>query len=50
MRGENQAGPLFTIVNCVDAWMMKLAVFSPLFIEMTLSLDVGIQMRCGKIH
>ena len=24
MRGENQAGPLFTIVNCVDAWMIAL--------------------------
>ena len=23
MRGENQAGPLFT-VNCVDAWMITL--------------------------
>ena len=24
MRGENQAGPLFTIVNCVEAWMIAL--------------------------
>ena len=24
MRGENQAGLLFTIVNCVDAWMIAL--------------------------
>ena len=26
MRGENQAGPLFTIVICVDAWMIALEV------------------------
>ena len=24
MRGENQAGPLFTIINCVDVWMIAL--------------------------
>ena len=44
MRGENQAGPRFTIVNCVDACMIAL------FIQMTASLDAGIQMRFGKIH
>ena len=52
-KGENQAGPLFTIVNCEDAWMIALELdqcVSPLFIQMTVSLDAGIQMRCGKIH
>ena len=44
MRDENQAGPLFTIVNS------RIILFSPLFIQMTVYLDAGIQMRCGQIH
>ena len=52
MRGENQAGPHFTIVNCVDAWMIDLELDQCVFTSpysMTVSLDAGIQMRCGKI-
>ena len=30
----------------MDQWTI---VFSPLFIQMTVSLDTGIQMRCGKM-
>ena len=35
--GGNQAGPLFTIVNCVDAWMIALeldqCVFTSLYLN-----------------
>ena len=41
MRGENHA----------DAWMIALELdLSHIFIQMAVSLDVGIQMKCGKIH
>ena len=36
-RGENQAGPVFTIVNCVDAWVIALEldhnVFTSLYLD-----------------
>ena len=44
MRGENQAGPFFTIVNCVDAGMIALELDHCVFtsiIQMTVSLDAG---------
>ena len=37
---------LCTIVNCVDAWMIALELDHCVFT----SLDVGIQMRCGRIN
>ena len=50
MTGENQAGPLKTV--WMHGWLFSnwTIVFSPLFIQMTVSPDAGIQMRCGKIH
>ena len=35
--GENQAGPLFTIVNCVDAWMIALELDHCVFTSLHLN-------------
>ena len=40
MRGENQPGPLFTIVNCVDAWIIALELDNFVFISLTLEDDI----------
>ena len=58
-RGENQAGPLFTIVNCVDIWMIALeldldhCVFTSLYLNDCISTISGCRYpneSCGKIH
>ena len=52
MRGENQAGPLFTIVSYVDAWMIVLEFDQCIFTSLYLNDCIFIQpvVSCSCKH